>query len=306
MKMCRTLIAVMLLTLIAVVVTAQTTGRRVTPNTTGATATQPVNERRGIIDPADSLARRPAGVVHAHDSEGRTFYVDTITGREWVDSAALPVAPRMQQPLLYSVSVGVNLWDPVMRIFGQKYGLIDFVGELNLHNRYIPVFEAGLGKASVTPDDANYTYSSPVAPYFKIGCNYNFLYNSNPRYMAYAGARYGWTSFKYKLTDITHDNGYWGTESSFDIPSQTASVGYFELLFGIRVGIAANVSVGWTFKYHGVLHGSKEHKYGDPWYIPGYGTRGSSVTGAFTVTYTLPLARRKPGAGMTELTDTEP
>ncbi len=268
--------------------------RRVTPNTGAATTTQPVNELRDIINPADSTARRPASVIHAHDSQGNTIYVDTITGLEWRDTVALNTGgiPRMIQPLLYGVSIGVDIWDPVMRIFGQKYGLVGFSGELNMHNRYIAVFEAGLGECKVTPDNANYTYHSSFAPYFRIGANYNFLYNSNPQYLVYAGVRYGWTSFNYNLTDVTLENTYWDTFERFDIPKQTATVGYLELIFGLRVGIAANISLGWAFKYHTPLHGVKGHTYGDPWYIPGYGPRSSSVTGSFSITYTIPFKRK--------------
>jgi len=280
------------------IVPTVTARRRVTPNTTAATTTQSVNELAGLKAAGDSTL--PANVVPANDSQGNVIYVDTISGTEWIDSAAIRTVPRMTQPLLYSASVGVNIWDPVMRLFGQQYGLVDFSAEINLHNRYIPVFEFGLGRAGTTPDNANYTYSSPMAPYFKIGCNYNFLYNSNPRYMVYAGARYGWTSFKYSLDNVSLAGDYWGTESNFSIPSQTASVGYMELMFGIRVGIAANISLGWAFKYHTALHGLKGHEYGDPWYIPGYGTNGSSVTGAFTITYTIPLNKGKTDVAATQ------
>ena len=34
----------------------------------------------------------------------------------------------------------------LMRIFGQKYGLIGFQAQVNLHNRYLPAFEIGLAK----------------------------------------------------------------------------------------------------------------------------------------------------------------
>ena len=274
---------------------ALTARRRVTPNTTAATTTQSVNEMSDLKQLDDST-QLPPNVVHAHDMDGNVIYVDTITGSEWIDSAAIKVVPRMTQPLMYAVSVGVNVWDPVMRAFGQRYGLIDFMAELNLHNRYLPVFEAGLGQADVTPDNANYTYRSSMAPYFKLGCNYNFLYNSDPRYLVYAGVRYGWTSFSYRLDDVSLDNSYWGTQSTYDIPSQTASVGYLELMVGLRVGIAANFSLGWAVKYHALLHGADGHRYGDPWYIPGFGTRGSALTGAFTLTYTLPLSRSKAAA----------
>ena len=51
--------------------------------------------------------------------------------------------------------------------------------------------------------------------------------------------------------------------------------------------------MGWAMKYHSILHESKA-KYGKPMYIPGYGTRGSSITGAFSLMYVLPIEKKKP------------
>ena len=223
--------------------------------------------------------------------EGQKIYIDTITGREYADSLVqMPKArvPRMLQPLLFSTTLGVDIWDPVMRAFGQKYGLIEFSGELNLHNRYIPVVEVGLGYADNTPARQNFTYHTGVTPYFRIGANYNFLYNSNPAYQAYAGIRLGVSPFSYRLTDVTVNSGYWDETTTMDFPRQSCTVVYMNLMFGIRVKIWGPVSMGWAFKFRTRLHESKT-PMGKPWYIPGYGTRNGSVGGAFSIYYTLDL-----------------
>jgi hypothetical protein len=44
------------------------------------------------------------------------------------------------------------------------------------------------------------------------------------------------------------------------------------------------------FKYHFILHETKTTN-GQPWYIPGYGTRSSSLSGTFSISYTLPLSK---------------
>ena len=268
--------------------------RRITPVDNPSTATQHVNE---TYNP-DSVRR--ANLVEMKDASGRTILIDTISGTEVVDSAALKVVPKMEYPLLYAVNVGVDIWDPVMRLFGQKYGGIGFSGELNMHNRYIGVVEIGFGAAKNTPDDNNFTYKGSFAPYFKIGANYNFLYNSSPDYMVMGGLRYGLSPFSFALTDISVDSPYWQETGLMSIPSQRVTVGYFELLFNLRVRIVKEWSVGWSFKYHQILHQTKT-RYGEPWYIPGYGTSTSSITGAFTVSYTFDLSKKKgrhalPGA----------
>lgn len=179
-----------------------------------------------------------------------------------------------------------------MRAFGQHFGLIEFSGELNLHNRYIPVVEIGLGQADYTPDDNNYTYRVGITPYFRIGATYNFLYNSNPDYMVYAGLRYGWSHFSYEVNDVTLTDGYWDQSATFNLPRQTSNVSYIQVLFGLRVKLFGPISAGWSFRYQKILH-ETDALYGLPYYIPGYGSRKSSVTGTFSITYTLPFKKKE-------------
>lgn len=257
--------------------------RRVNPVKNPATVTQARNEAR-----RDSLDR--SHLVHMHDANGNVVLVDTLTGKEFVDSAAIEAAiPKMKYPLFHSATIGVDFWAPLMKLFNTSYGLVGFSGQINLYNRFIPTVEIGLGKANYTPDDNNYTYKSPTSIYFKIGADYNFLYNSNPDYLCYAGIRYGFTPFKYQLTDVSISNDYWGENQTVNMPEQSATAGYLEFLFGIRVNILKSWSMGWTFRYHRMLHGGNNHEYGNPWYIPGYGTRGSAIGATFSLYYTLPL-----------------
>lgn len=266
--------------------------RRMTPVNTPATATQPINETKN--DTARINEARRARSIQYQDDNGNTIYVDTITGEQWRDSTEIKEGkPRIQYPLFESASVGINIWDPIMRAFGQHYGLIEFAGEVSLLNRFKPVFEVGLGKADNTPDDQNFTYKSPLSIYFRIGANYNFMYKSSTDYQFFGGLRYGFSPFSYSLTDISINTSYWDESAYFDIPSQNATVGWLEIALGLRVRLWGPISAGWTFKYRHILHESK-YDFGEPWYIPGFGSRNSSVGGAFTIYYTLPIGRRSP------------
>lgn len=263
-----------------------TAQRRITPITNANTQTQHVNE---TFNP-DSLDR--SNLVEMTDAQGRTILIDTVAGTEVVDSTQLQVVPKMEYPLAYAASVGVNIWDPVMRLFGQKYGLIEFQAEFNMHNRYIPVFQAGLGVADDRPDDNNYTYKTKMSPFFKIGMNYNFLYNSSSDYMAMAGIRYGFSPFNFSVTDVTIDSSYWQEDAMMNIPARNVTAGYLELLFNLRIRIGGPVYLGWSFIFHKVLHQSST-PYGKPWYIPGYGNTNMPITGAFSVTYTFDFTKKK-------------
>lgn len=283
----RRAIHIMILAVMVAVALPLAAQRRVSPVNNAATATQSVNENKL---PGDSIDR--SKLVQYRDDKGNVVLVDTVSGREIIDSTALPVVPPMIYPLVYDASVAVNLWDPLMRLFGQSYGLIGFSAHFNMHNRYMPAFEFGLGSADNTPPDNNYTYHSPVAPYFKVGMDYNFLYNSNPAYQVYAGVRYGFSPFKWTLRDVTVNGGYWDEPTAMKFPDINATAGYLEFLFGIKVKIYKQISMGWSFRYHRLIHyGPKT--YGKPWYVPGYGSSNSSIGASLSVYYTLPLGSRK-------------
>lgn len=266
------------------------TRRHTTPITSAATTTQAINETREDTSRINAAFR--ARSTHFHRDDGAIVYVDTITGEEWIDSTTIVSQPKMKYPLLVDATVGVDVWDPVMRIFGQAYGLTTFTFDVNLHNRYFPVLEVGLGNASSTPSDKNFHYVSPTSVYFKIGANYNFIYNNNPAYKFFAGVRYGFAPFKWGLESATPAAGYWGDVPPFDIPNMSATAGWFEFCLGLRVKLWKNISAGWMFKYHVILHETKS-VHGEPWYIPGYGTRGQAIAGSFTISYTIPF-KEKP------------
>lgn len=270
------------------IVFGQAPRRRATPVNTAATTTQAVNETAN--DTSRINARRRANSISYLDEKGRTIFIDTITGDEWTDSTLINRVPKMEFPLFHALTVGVNVWDPIMRAFGQKFGVADAWLELSLHNRYKPIVEVGLGTADNTPSGMNFTYKSPMSMYFRLGANYNFLYNSNPSYSVFAGLRYGFSPFTYHVDDIHISDGYWGESSVINIPSQNATAGWLEVVFGLRVKIWGPVSAGWSLKYHSIIHESKS-AYGKPWYIPGYGSRNGSITGSFSISYTFGIEK---------------
>lgn len=272
--------------------------RRITPVRNHSTVTQSRNEVK-----RDSLDK--SSLVHMHDANGNIIYIDTITGKEVVDSTMMPVVPKMIYPLLYSATIGVDVWSPVMRALGTDYGLVGFSAQVNLHNRYIPTFELGLGSANYKPEDNNYIYKSPMSIYFKIGADYNLFYNSNPDYMFFAGVRYGFSPFKWQVTDVRPTDDYWGAGATTDFPSQSSLTGYLEFLAGVKVKIYGPISMGWTFRYHHILHQSNK-LHGEPWYIPGYGSRGSSIGASFSIYYTLPFDRLRKKSATASPTVTSP
>lgn len=256
--------------------------RRVTPVEPTAPGSTPKTGKEKKVDRSK--------LVEMKDINGNIIMVDTVTGTEFKDSTMLAAPPKMEYPLLHAATVGLNVWDPLMRAFGQHYGLGDVWAEVSLHNRYFPFIAFGFGNCDDTPDDSNFTFRTPVSPYIKIGASYNFFYNSNPDYKLQMGLRYGFTSYKWSVDNITVDEGYWGDPSNFDISGRKSTAGYLEVTFGLKVKVLGNWSLGWNIIYHSILHESKS-PVGEPMYIPGYGKRGSAMTGNFSLMYTIPLGK---------------
>lgn len=255
-------------------------------------------EPLGVESKIDESKRKPQGpppsVVKQIDDSGREILVDTISGSEYVDSVAMSMTKVIGNiyPLLNGVSVGLDLWNPLMRAFGQDYGLAGVWAEVSLHNRYFPVFEFGMGSAKSKPELMNYTYRSSAAPYFKLGLNYNFLYNSTPDYQLYAGLRYGLSHFSYSVDDVTVTDSYWGETTHFSIPSHGVTAGYGEFLVGLKVKLAGPWSMGWNVRLHKILHLSSCPN-GKPWYVPGFGTRSSALVVQLSVIYNLKLYKEE-------------
>lgn len=222
-------------------------------------------------------------------TEAKLMRPDSLTLDSLRRDSAERAARKVYRPTLMSATAGINVWNLLMRAFGQTYGGGDIWFALNLKNRFIPVVELGVGQANSTPADGNFTYKSKAAFYGKVGLNYNFMAAKDSRYQLYAGIRLAGSSFRYDITDITADNGYWGDESSsFDIRNQKSSAFWGEAVVGIQVELFKNVSLGWAFRYN-FPFSIKDTPNSRPWYIPGYGTRGNPINFSLSVAYTLPF-----------------
>lgn len=215
---------------------------------------------------------------------------DTAQARaqERKDSLA-KIYPRY--PKLTELSLGLNFGDAILMAFGQKYSSFDVSATLNMWNRFQPVLIMGLGRAKDTPDDMNYTYSSKLAPYFKIGANYNFLFKNEPKYQLYAGVRLGFSIFKYDITNVIINNPYWGEyDQNYQLKGMSSNALWGEFLAGLKVHIAGNWSLGWEAKFHGIFNYKKSDN-GKPWYIPAYGTQNGKWAFGLSLYYTIPLSK---------------
>ncbi len=255
-----------------------------------AMAQEPAGRRITPVTPSTNTVKAPPKGIDDKVVE-RYLAGDTLSALAEARADSLKrVYPHY--PLLTDVTLGVNFLDPVLALFGQKYGGVDLSATLNMWNRLQPVVEIGAGMAKDTPDDMNYTYRGKLSPYARLGVNYNLRFKSEPRYMIVAGARLGASTFTYDVTGVTVSDGYWNDSQTFDLKGLKSHALWTEVLLGLRVQLWHRLSMGWQVKWHKMLS-YKRNGYSAPWYVPGYGNRERSLTAGFSLYYTLPLSKSK-------------
>lgn len=195
-------------------------------------------------------------------------------------------------PKITDITIGANVGDAVARLFGQHYSSFDFSLSVNMWNRVSPIVELGLGWAKATPEELNYTYKSKLAPYVKLGANYNLMFKSHPDYQFFAGVRLGYSTFTYDLLNVTLSDGYWDESKQFDMRNLKSHAFWGELTLGLKVKLWKSISAGWIVRYHNVIS-YKKNDVGDPWFVPGFGSRTSKLSVGVSVYYTLPMSKKK-------------
>lgn len=200
-------------------------------------------------------------------------------------SRIYPHYPRLTQLL-----VGINVLDDALMAFGQDYGsLLDVSATLNMWNRLQPVVELGLGRAKTTPDNANFSYKGKLAPFIRLGVDYNLLFKKNPAYQAYVGLRAGYSTFKYDVT-ASQQSGYWQQDYPIALSGVSSHALWGEAVAGLRIMVWRWLSMGWQVHYKGIFSYKKDG-YSKPWYVPGYGPRNRAFSFSFSIYYTLPLSQ---------------
>ncbi len=235
-------------------------------------------------------------------AQRRVTPVDPLTTPEVIevetDSIVIETEPEKPEiegylhPLWNGLQVSVNVMDGIANLFGQTYGNYELAVELDLHNRFFPVWEIGVGRADNTPEGLNFTYRTQPSLYNRIGLNYNFKYNSESTSFFYIGLRYGFSFFTYDIDNITIDNPYWEENEVLSIAHQKSWAHWGELLGGVRVQVYKNFYMGWTARYH-LLIGSKKNDTSAPWFIPGYGTDSTPFGFTYTLGYRFSLGGKK-------------
>ncbi len=225
---------------------------------------------KGKITPVESDDEAPQKpVLHYYDKHGEKLDTPVLYLAE-LDTAST-VRPKSPYPLFNGVTVGVNFVDAIMAATGQKHSSYDISAMVSLHNWFFPVVEAGIGWGHHTENNDLFKVKAYPTMFAKVGINYNFLYKSNPAYMAYLGLRFGAAQCRWDKTDIRSTNEDGETVYSPNEMDQRCTSIFGEVLAGLKVKIVGPFELGWNVRYRMGLHSSGGMK---PWFVPGYGTGG--------------------------------
>lgn len=223
---------------------------------------------KGTITPVESDDEAPQKpVLHYYDKHGEKLDTPVLYLAE-LDTVS-KVRPKSPYPLYNGIIVGVNFADAIMSAIGQSHSSYDVSAMVSLHNWFFPVVEAGIGWGHHTENNDLFKIKAHPSMYAKAGINYNFLYKSNPDYMAYLGLRFGAAQCKWDKTDIRSTNEAGEVVYSPNEMNQSCTSIFGEVLAGLKVKIAGPFALGWNVRYRLGLHSSKGMS---PWFVPGYGT----------------------------------
>lgn len=206
--------------------------------------------------------------VHAQNAE-------TGTPSKQVEKVIAGAQPE-KVPVFCGIAVSVDLAGAAMMAFNSNFAQTEAALRLNFKEKYFPVFELGYGFSDYVSEETN-KGSRTNAPYMRIGMDYNFTKKRNGNRL-YAGVRYGFTRFRYDLTDASYSDPVWNQPLPFLLKGEAGSAQWGEAVFGLETKIWNFIQLGWSLRYKARFT-QHVNRQGSPWYLPGFGKNGSTCFG---------------------------
>lgn len=202
--------------------------------------------------------------------------------------SAEDMANRLLQkdiPLFAGISVSGDLAGLVMAGVS-SYGQFEAACRANLKGRYFPIVEIGWGLSDHTEETTGIHYKTN-APYFRLGCDYNFANDLRSGNRVFGGLRYAFTSFDFDVDGPPVTDPVWGTQSPFIYKGVHGAARWAEIVFGLEAKIWKFFHLGWSVRYR-VRLSEKQSPVGGAWYIPGYGRNDShALGGTFNIIFDI-------------------
>ncbi len=184
-------------------------------------------------------------------------------------------------PLFSGVSVSADLAGGILAIVS-PYGQYEAAARVNLYGRFFPTLEIGWGVSDHTDEGTEMHYKTG-APYFRIGCDYNFARDIHSGNRILGGVRYGYSSFDYDLSGPDIIDPVYGTATPYIFKDINSAAHWIDLVFGLEAKVWGSIHLGWSVRYRLRLS-STDSELGEAWYVPGFGRNGgSTLSGTFNV-----------------------
>jgi hypothetical protein len=198
----------------------------------------------------------------------------------------LPDGVKYRYPLLNGLSISVNLFPPVLDLFGKDFCNYEAFATLDLHHRFFPQVSAGLGYCNEESTDL-VKYKSEMRPFIKAGLLYNFKYNDmNPDDFWGVLLRFGYAHSEAEVSNLYYTDGYWGEQGPMTISGLSFNSVWMEIGGSIKVQVVKHVSLGWDLTFKPFLHKGSVRQ-GKPYFVPGYGSTASKMGLTFHLYYDI-------------------
>ena len=150
------------------------------------------------------------------------------------------------------------------------------VCNVRLKQRFYPTLEVGYARAEAAADGGNH---KGEGGFFRVGLDINGLKKHPERLNALlVGVRVGTALQDYSLTNVTMNNGYWGS-SRQDFLHQFGADCWGEVVAGCQVQIWEGLQMGWFVRLKVLFTRTASAEKVMPYYIPGFGYRDETNWG---------------------------
>ncbi len=234
----------------------------------------------GLAQPP-SRARNGASATPAPTDTAR--HEPAVRGIQYVPE--LDTTALRPLPALAGFSISVDAAGAILAAVS-PYGQFEAALRANLRGRFFPIVEMGLGLSDHTDETTNIHYKTS-APFFRLGCDYNFARDLRSGNRIFGGLRYGFSSFKYDIDAPDVVDPTYGTLTPFHKEGLKGQAHWAEAVFGLEAKIWRNFHVGWSVRYRAKLS-NKKSDVGEPWYVPGYGRcKNAVLAGTFNLVFDI-------------------
>lgn len=249
------------------------------------------------IMPSDSIRAdsiQPTDSIQTDIMPSDSIQADSIQPTDSKYSKWIPTADELPKelPLFQGFTLSFDALGLGMLLVSD-YGTIEGALRLGLKNTWLPIFELGYGFCDKTDYNTKINYKVN-APFFRIGCDWNFLRDKFQDNRMFVGLRWGFSTYIYDMTGPELSDPVYGGSERFDFSGTTSTSNWLEIVYGCQVKIFRSFHMGWSIrlKYH---ISSTKNENSKAYYIPGYGTttNGNTWSGSYNLIFDLNWGKPK-------------